>query len=330
MFQPGPDWDGPPMAVLLNKVDALATIPLAAASAGEGGGDGALPAPLLPPRPRAGEGGGGWGADGERTNQAADAATPAPAAGASPPPSQEQRDAADARLAELEAWYRANCRAEAVFVGSARAGAADAGVAAVRAWAVSRLPEGPTLYPKSMASEQPERFFVAEIIRERIFELYGQEIPYAAQVQVEEFRERGGGRRRKQKGDEEGGGGGGGGRGKNGRLEEEAGGEEQDAAEGASEGDRQQQQQAAGADAPDAVVKDYISASVLLERESQVAIVVGAGGRALRRLGLEARREVEGFLGRPVYLELTVRVAPGWRESPERLREFGYYSDLYV
>ena len=40
--------------------------------------------------------------------------------------------------------------------------------------------------------------------------------------------------------------------------------------------------------------------------------------------------EVAGFLGRPVYLELTVRVAPGWRESPERLREFGYYSDLYV
>lgn len=310
MFQPGPDWDGPPMAVLLNKADALLSLPVAAPS-GEGGGqgDGDSDDAPLPQRARAGEGGGGWGAEEEDDAAAASAA---PTNDKSPSPAQ--REAAERRLAELEAWYRANCRAEAVFVGSARAGGDDAGVAAVRAWAVSRLPEGPTLYPKSMVSEQPERFFVAEIIRERIFELYGQEIPYAAQVQVEEFRER----RRAS----------GGGKAAGGRKKATAAAEDQ---EGEDEVEEEEED---GDASPSAAAsqqpKDYIAASILLERESQVAIVVGTGGKKLRRLGAEARREVEGFLGRPVYLELTVKVAAGWRESPERLREFGYYSDLYI
>jgi GTP-binding protein Era len=55
-------------------------------------------------------------------------------------------------------------------------------VAELKAWAVTKLPDGPTLYPKDMVSEQPERFFVSEIIREKIFLLYDQEIPYATQV----------------------------------------------------------------------------------------------------------------------------------------------------
>jgi GTP-binding protein Era len=294
------------MAVLLNKADVLLSMPIAE----EGDNEDGNAATPLPPRPRAGEGGGGWGEEEEDADQATTTTTP------ESQPTPEQHEAAKRRLAELEQWYRENCRAEAVFVGSARKGAADAGVAAVRAWAVSRLPEGPTLYPKSMVSEQPERFFVAEIIRERIFALYGQEIPYAAQVQVEEFRERrarrGGGGKGEEKGEGEGSGDG-------------AAAAEDEEKEGENEGSptsspTQQQQQP----------KDYISAAILLERESQVAIVVGTGGKKLRRLGAEARREIEGFLGRPVYLELAVRVAPGWRESPERLREFGYYSDLYI
>jgi hypothetical protein len=327
MFQPGADWDGPPMAVLLNKADALLAMAPAAAA------DGEEEEQPRPPRPRAGEGGGGWGGDGEE--QPAPSSTPSTTSGSSPKPpppeggepeNPQKAAAAAARLAELEAWYRENCRAEAVFVGSARRGAEDAGVAAVRAWAVSRLPEGPTLYPKAMASDQPERFFVAEIIREAIFAQYGQEIPYAAQVQVEEFRERGGGRR--------------GSKDKEGAAEAEAeaaeaeeeeeerggAGEEEEDLAGTSPSEQQpkppSQQQKAN--------KDYIAAAIVLERESQVAIVVGSGGKKLRRLGAEARREIEGFLGRPVYLDLTVRAAPGWRESPERLREFGYYSDLYM
>jgi GTP-binding protein Era len=299
------------MAVLLNKADALLSMPIVAEGEGGDQREGSAPLPL---RPRAGEGGGGWGEEGDDTTT-----TTPPTPESQPTP--EQHEAAQRRLAELEQWYRQNCRAEAVFVGSARGGAADAGVAAVRAWAVSRLPEGPTLYPKSMVSEQPERFFVAEIIRERIFALYGQEIPYAAQVQVEEFRERRarrGGGKGEGKGEGEGGGGAAAATAAAAAAEEEEEGETEGSPPASSSSTQQQQP------------KDYISASILLERESQVAIVVGTGGKKLRRLGAEARREIEGFLGRPVYLELAVRVAPGWRESPERLREFGYYSDLYI
>lgn len=77
----------------------------------------------------------------------------------------------------------ASGRAEQVFLGSALS-SDDSGVTALKAWAVSRLPEGPTLYPKDMVSEQPERFFVSEIIREKIFLNYQQEIPYCTQVCV--------------------------------------------------------------------------------------------------------------------------------------------------
>ncbi len=69
-----------------------------------------------------------------------------------------------------------------MFAGSALAGSSDEAGAAGKAWAVEKLPEGPTLYPKDMVSEQPERFFVSEIIREKIFLQYEQEIPYCVQV----------------------------------------------------------------------------------------------------------------------------------------------------
>lgn len=68
-------------------------------------------------------------------------------------------------------------------MGSALTGA---GVEDLRAWAVGKLPLGPTLYPKDCISEQPEKFFVAEIIREKVFFLYEQEIPYSVQVGASE------------------------------------------------------------------------------------------------------------------------------------------------
>lgn len=83
------------------------------------------------------------------------------------------------QLASLEAWYKDNCKAEAVFLGSAKEGL---GVEAVKAWAAGKLPEGPTLYPKDTVSEQPERFFVSECVREQIFLHYEQEVPYCTQV----------------------------------------------------------------------------------------------------------------------------------------------------
>jgi len=114
-----------------------------------------------------------------------------------------------------------------------------------------------------MLSERPERFFVAELVREAIFHRYGAEVPYCTTVAVEEFRER-------------------------------------------------------------SPSKDYIRAVIYVERESQKAIVIGRGGRALRQVGSWARREVEQLLGRPVFLELEVRVAEGWRRKERFIRETVY------
>jgi len=124
------------------------------------------------------------------------------------------------------------------------------------------LPEGPFFYPPDVVAEQPEHFFVSELIREEIFLNLRQEIPYSTAVKVEEFREKG--------------------------------------------------------------RKIYISAYIYVERDSQKGIVIGAGGRMLRKIGRNARLKIEDFLGRPVYLELRVKVREGWRERTPDLREFGY------
>lgn len=128
-----------------------------------------------------------------------------------------------------------------------------------------RLPEGPALYPADMLSEQPERFFVAEIIREKIFERYRQEIPYATQVTIAAYEER--------------------------------------------EGE-----------------KDLIDAEIVVERDTQKGILIGRGGRALKAVGTAARRDIEDFLGRPVFLRLFVKVREDWRNSETHLRSFGFSS----
>ena len=76
--------------------------------------------------------------------------------------------------------------------------------------------------------------------------------------------------------------------------------------------------------------KDYIAATLLVERSSQKGIVIGAGGAALTKLSAASRRAIEDFLGRPVYLELRVEVSPDWRQQPERLQEFGYFDPLLM
>lgn len=120
-------------------------------------------------------------------------------------------------------------------------------------WAVQHLPESPALYPKDLASEHDERFFVSEMVRETALELYQQEIPYAMFVSVPYFKER-----------------------------------------------------------PNA--KDYVLAEITVERESQKAIVLGHKGQALKKLSTEARHAIEDFLGRPIYLDMNVRVQSKWRK----------------
>lgn len=125
------------------------------------------------------------------------------------------------------------------------------------------LPEGEFLYDEEILSTQNERFFVAEQIREKLFTMYKDEIPYSTEVQIVEFKER-------QKG------------------------------------------------------KWYISAEIIVEKETQKPIILGAGGSRIKRLGEVARKEIEAHLGVPVYLELFVKVRKNWRNNKNMLKYFGY------
>jgi len=128
---------------------------------------------------------------------------------------------------------------------------------------VELLPEGPKYYPDDIVADENERFFVSEIVREKVFELYKEEIPYGTEVIIVDFKER----------------------------------EDK---------------------------KDYILAEVIVERESQKGILIGKKGAALKKLGLDARKSIEEFLQKEVYLELRVKVKNKWRSDEKQLRSFGY------
>jgi GTPase len=131
---------------------------------------------------------------------------------------------------------------------------------------VQYLPEHPPFYPADAVSEQPERFFAAELIREKIFELFREEVPYSTAVQIIDFKER-------------------------------------------DEG------------------KTYINADIIVERDSQKGILIGKGGTALKRIGQRARVDIEQMVGRPVFLDLHVKVREKWRENETLLKRFGYSGD---
>lgn len=121
---------------------------------------------------------------------------------------------------------------------------------------------GPPFYPKDMLSEQPVRFFVAEMIREQLFLLYHQEIPYSSTIDIVQYDER----------DD----------------------------------------------------LDYISADIIVNRNSQKGILIGKGGKAIKKLGKNAREVIEDFVNKKVYLDLHVKVREKWREDPSRVRHYGY------
>ncbi len=129
---------------------------------------------------------------------------------------------------------------------------------------VARLPAGAPLYDQDALTEHPERFFVSEIIREKIFSNFGEEIPYSTAVIIDEFKE-----------------------GRPGR-------------------------------------KDLIKARIVVERQTQKGIIIGKGGAMLRKVGEEARTDIEALLDRPVFLDLWVAVRDKWRKNDTFLREFGY------
>lgn len=128
---------------------------------------------------------------------------------------------------------------------------------------VKYLPEGDPFYPEDYMTDYNERFLAAEIIREKVFEFYGEEIPYSTTVEIEEFKER------------------------------EAG-------------------------------KDFIKAIIFVERDSQKGIIIGENGKAIKRVGVIAREEIEKQTGRKVYLELWVKVMDKWRKDKKKLQKLGY------
>lgn len=127
---------------------------------------------------------------------------------------------------------------------------------------IARLPEGPAYFPTDQITDQPERFLVAEIIREQVFERTRQEVPYTTAVIVEKFEE----------------------------LER--------------------------------LIR--ISAAILVEREGQKGILIGAKGSMLKEIGSQARKELERLLGTSIYLELFVKVQPNWREKPAIVRQLDW------
>lgn len=157
-------------------------------------------------------------------------------------------------------WLEANEAVTKILPISAKKGQ---GIEDVKNWATSQLPLGPTLYPKDSISEEPERFFIAEIVREKIFLQYREEIPYCSTAEVTEYITRPG-------------------------------------------------------------AKDLVRVNVYIETESQKAILLGSKGSALKKLSTASRLEIEDFLGRPIYLDISVKVQKEWRTDEQAVAMFGY------
>lgn len=127
---------------------------------------------------------------------------------------------------------------------------------------LEKLPEGPVYYPEDSLTDRPERFFVSEIVREKIFLNYKKEIPYSCEVVIDSFKE------------------------------------------------------------GDDMVR--IEAIIYVMRETQKGIIIGHHAEALKKTGIQARMDIEKFLGKKVYLGLQVKVAQDWRNSDKMLKRFGY------
>jgi len=147
---------------------------------------------------------------------------------------------------------------EVVFVSALTTGGVDELLQKI----VAVLPEGEPFYAEDEMSDLPTKFFVAEIIREKIYSLFEEEIPYQATVVVNEFKQK------------------------------------------------------------STLIK--IRAELIVQRESQKAIIIGENGKMIKKIGSMARVEIEKFLDQKVFLELFVKVRPKWRDNELYLKEYGY------
>jgi len=127
---------------------------------------------------------------------------------------------------------------------------------------VDLLPEGEPFYGTDEMTDLSERFFVGEMIREKIYDLFEDEIPYHTTVLVHEFKQKTG------------------------------------------------------------LIK--IGANIIVQRDTQKSIIIGEGGKMIKKIGTEARKDIEKFVGQKIFLELFVKVRPKWRENDLYLKEYGY------
>lgn len=127
---------------------------------------------------------------------------------------------------------------------------------------IELLPQGEPFFAEDEMTDLSERFFVAEMIREKIYDLFEDEIPYHTTVLVHEFKQK------------------------------------------------------------SSLIK--IGANIIVQRETQKSIIIGEGGKMIKKIGTEARKDIEKFLGQKIFLELFVKVRPKWRENETFLREYGY------
>jgi GTPase len=162
-------------------------------------------------------------------------------------------------IAESEFWSQILPKAEVIPISALKKFQLD--------YLLNRLlelaPEGPAYFEKDQVTDRHERYFVAEIIREKILGNYQKEIPYAVEVGIETF-------------------------------------EEQDP------------------------MITRIRAVIFVERDTQKGIVIGHKGQALKKVGTQARMDIETFLNKHVHLELFVKVMKDWRKDPKKLKRFGY------
>jgi GTP-binding protein Era len=135
-------------------------------------------------------------------------------------------------------------------------------IQAVLDFILDHLPEHPAYYEKDTLTDRNERFFVSEMIREKIFKLYEKEIPYSTEVIITAFKEE--------------------------------------------------------------PTLNRISAEIIVERDSQKNILIGKGGEMMKKVGTFARKDIEEFLQKKIFLELFVKVIPDWRNRKNYLKSFGY------
>jgi len=131
------------------------------------------------------------------------------------------------------------------------------------------LPQQPWLHQEDALTDRSDRFLASEIVREKIFRLTGDELPYTSTVVIDQFEE-------------------------------------------------------PEADGPGGTRRVRIAASIVVERDAHKGIIIGEGGQTLKRIGSEARQELEHLLGAKVYLELFVKVRSGWADDEAHLRSYGY------